>query len=255
MPRIRLFHWNAAEAKPLIDQLRAGGYTVDYRNDKALGVPFRSLRESPLHAIVIDLTRLPSRGRHHAVAIRSEKTIRSIPIVFVDGDPEKVERIRAELPDAIYTSCAKVRSALKRAKPLVNPASPPYSNRTTAQKLSIREGLRVAVVDAPRGYAKTVGTLPAGASFEEDPADVLPVTLWFVREPEEYLAALPRMRELAGKSRLWVIYPKQQARQKASAEITLFFIRDAALRVGLVHCKTCSVDKTWTGMALALSKA
>lgn len=254
MRRIRLFHWNATEAKPLIERFQGDGYTVDYPGDKVLERPFRSLRESPPYAIVIDLTRLPSRGRHLAVAFRSEKTIRSIPIVFVDGDPEKVERIRAELPDAIYTSRAKVSSALKRAKPLVNPASPPYSNRTTAQKLGIREGKRVAVVDAPRGYAKTVGTLPAGASFEEDPADVLPVTLWFVRKPEEYLAALPRMRELAGKSRLWVIYPKQQGRQKTSAEVTLFFIRDTALGVGLVHYKTCSLDTTWTGMALALGR-
>ena len=254
MPRIRLFHWNAAEAKPLIKQLQADGYTVDYPSDKVLERRFRSLRESPPHAIVIDLTRLPSQGRHLAVAIRSKKTIRNIPIVFVDGDPKKVKRIRADLPDAIYTSRAKVESALKRAKPLVSPASPPYSNRTTAQKLGIREGTSVAVVDAPHGYTKTVGTLPAGASFEEDPADVLPVTLWFVREPEEYLAALPRMRELAGKSRLWVIYPKQQAPQKVPAEVTLFFIRDEALGVGLSHCKTCSLGKTWTGMLFALNK-
>src|SRR5438105_6831238 len=101
MARVRLFHWNAIEAKPLIAQLQAGGYTVDYPSDKVLERRFRSLRESPPHAVVIDLTRLPSQGRHLAVAIRSKKTVRNIPMVFVDGDPKKVERIRAELPDAI----------------------------------------------------------------------------------------------------------------------------------------------------------
>src|SRR5712692_10428170 len=121
MSRIRLFHWNAKEARPLIEQLRSYGHTVDYPDDKPLERRFRSLREAPPHAIVIDLTRLPSEGRHLAVAIRSRTTIRSIPIVFVDGDPQKVERIRAELPDAVYTSRAKLGSALKRAKPLVNP--------------------------------------------------------------------------------------------------------------------------------------
>src|SRR5262249_31405220 len=160
---IRLFHWNATEAKPLIGQLRAAGYTVDYPGDKLLERRFRSLRESPPHAIVIDLTRLPSEGRHLAVAIRSRKMIRSIPIVFVDGDPRKVERIREELPDAIYTSRTSLGSALKRAKPLVSPVAPPYSHRTTAQKLGIRESTGVAVVDAPRGYVRAVGTLPEGA--------------------------------------------------------------------------------------------
>jgi hypothetical protein len=254
MRRIRLFHWNAKEATPLVEQLKGDGYTVDYPGDKVLEQPFRTLRESPPYAIVIDLTRLPSRGRHLAGAIRSVKTIRSIPIVFVDGDRKKIERIRAELPDAIYTSSEKLGAALKRAKPLVNPASPPYSNRTIAQKLGIREGMRVAVVDAPRGYATAVGTLPAGTSFEEDPVDVLPFTLWFVRKPEEYLGALPRMRQLANDSRLWVIYPKQHTRQKTSAEVTLFFIRETASRVGLIHYKTCSLDTTWTGIALALRK-
>ena len=254
MRRIRLFHWNATEAKPLIEQLRAGGYTVDYPGDRILERRFGSLSQSPPHAILIDLTRLPSQGRHLAVAIRSKEKMRSIPIVFVDGDPEKVEKIREELPDAIYATRSRVASALKRAKPLVSPAAPPYSNRTTAQKLGIREGACAGVVDAPRDYAQVIGALPAGASFEEDPEGALTVTLWFVRQPGEYLAALPRIRALAGKSRLWIIYPKQQGRQKNKGGITLFFIRDEGLAVGLVHYKTCSLDATWTGMLLAPMK-
>jgi CheY-like chemotaxis protein len=254
MPRVRLFHWNAREAKPLIKQLRAEGYVVDYPSDRGYERPYRSLRESPPHAIVIDLTRLPAQGRHVAVALRAQETIKNIPIVFVDGVAEKVEKIRAELPDAIYTSRAKVGPALKRAKPLANPAAPPASNRTAAQKLGIREGMRVAVVDGPRDYAKVVGALPEGASFEEDPAEVLPVTLWFVREPDVYLAGLPDMRGLAAKSRVWVIYPKQQAREKTPRKVTMFFIHDEAVAVGLAHYKTCSVDATWSGMAFALRK-
>ena len=251
MPTIRLYHWKAAEASPLIRKLQGNGYSVDYPGDNVLERGFRSLGESPPHAIVIDLTRLPSQGRHVAVAIRSRKTVRHIPIVFVDGDPAKVEQIRADLPDAMFTSRAKLGSVLKRARPIANPAAPAYSNRTTAQKLGIGEDTRVAVIDAPRGYAKAVGVLPMGASLEEDPAEILPVTLWFVCKPEMYLATLPRMRELASKSRLWVIYPKQQARQKPPVEVNLFFIRDKALGVGLFHRKTCSLNTTWTGMLFA----
>jgi CheY-like chemotaxis protein len=254
MARVRLYHWNAKEARPLLEQLQVDGYTVDYPSDNVLERGFRALRESPPHAIVIDLTRLPSQGRHVAVAIRSRKTIRNIPIVFVDGDPEKVEQIRADLPDAIFTSRAKLRSALKRARPITNPAVAPYGNRTVAQKLGIREDTRVAVLDGPRGYARAVGELPAGARFEEDPAEVLPVTLWFVRDPEMYLASLPRMCKLASKSRLWIVYPKQQARQKPPGEVTLFFIRDEALAGGLLHYKTCALNTTWAGMLFAPRK-
>jgi hypothetical protein len=146
--------------------------------------------------------------------IRSQESIRSIPIVFVDGDAKRVERIRADLSDALYTSRAKLVSALRRAKPLANPVVG-YGNRTTAQKLGIRGGAHIAVIDAPAGYAKLVGPLPAGASLKEDPEEALAVTLWFVRDPEVYLADLPRMRKLAAaRSRLCVIYPKQGPGQR-----------------------------------------
>ena len=57
MPRVRLCHWRESEAAPLIDILRKAGYTVDYKGDKANG-SFRTLREKPAFAVVIDLTRL-----------------------------------------------------------------------------------------------------------------------------------------------------------------------------------------------------
>ena len=122
MPRVRLFHWRAEEAQTLIAALRAGGYTVDYPGDKANGNLALAARVPPL-AAVIDLTRLPSHGRYVAAEIRATKSIRHIPIVFVDGDPEKVERVRKDLPDAVYTSRSRLVSALKRVKPLPDPVA------------------------------------------------------------------------------------------------------------------------------------
>ncbi len=112
------------------------------------------------------------------------------------------------------------------------------------------------MIDAPPGYAKVVGPLPLGASLEEDPEEALPVTLWFVRDPEVYLAELPRMRKLAAaRSRLCVIYPKQRtARKGREGGFTLFFIRESAEAMGLVHYRTCSVNKTWSGMLFTLKK-
>src|ERR1700722_18950020 len=143
LQRVRLFHWRAAEAKPLIAALRASGYTVDYPGDQDNG-RWRSLRKSPPLAAVIDLTRLPSHGRYVAAEIRATKSIRHIPIVFVDGDPDKVDSIRKVLPDAVYTSRARLASALKRVKPLADPVVAPRimdrTDRATAEKLGIKAG-------------------------------------------------------------------------------------------------------------------
>jgi hypothetical protein len=258
MPRVRLFHWRAAETKPLIDAITGAGYEVDYPGDKVNG-NFRSIRESVFHAAVIDLTRMPSHGCYVGAALRAGKSTRYVPLVFVDGEPEKVERVRKQLPDAIYTSRAKLPAALKRAKPLANPATPPtmmqsYRDRTTAQKLGIQENMQVGVLDAPPDYAKAIGVLPSGASLEEDPSEPLPITLWFVHDPDTYLSNLARMRRLAAKTRIWIVWPKGGSKKGAASGVTPSLIREAALSVGLVDYKICSVNETWSGMLFTVKK-
>jgi hypothetical protein len=247
MSRVRLFHWKAEEAHALIAILRAGGYTVEYPGDKANG-SWRSLRDNPPAAAVIDLTKLPSHGRYVAAEICASKSMRSIPIVFVDGDPEKVERIRKDLPDAVYTSRSRLVAALKRVKPVTDPVvAPRMMNRTdrnTAEKLGIKAGLRVALIDPPADYVRVLGELPKGTSLEEDPADTLPLTLWFVRDPDAYAACLAKMRRLAVASRIWVVYPKG----RSATGLSQSFIRESALGVGLVDYKVCSVNEVWTGL-------
>ena len=253
---MRLFHWRADEAPPVIAALRAGGYEVEYPGDKVKG-SWRFLREDPPLAAVIDLTRLPSHGRYVAGEIRASKSLRNIPIVFVDGDPQRVERVRRDFPDAVYTSRSRLVSALKRVKPLAHPVVAPRmmarTDRTTAEKLGIRPGARVAVIDPPADYVRVLGKLPKDASLEEEPEETLPLTLWFVRDPEAYAAGLPGLRRRAEKTRIWVVYPKQQAGRSASG-LTQGFIREAALAMGLVDYKVCSVNQVWTGMLFTRKK-
>jgi len=63
---------------------------------------FAKVRILPI--IIIDQSRLPSQGRDVAMVLRSYKTIRTIPLVFVEGDPGKLESVKAQIPDAFYTS-------------------------------------------------------------------------------------------------------------------------------------------------------
>src|ERR1700689_586193 len=156
MLRLRLFHWKAEEAAPLIATLKAAGYLVEYR-EKFVSV--RDARESPPHAFVVDLSRLPSHGREVAVVLRGHRATRHIPIVFVGGDPEKVEGVQRVFPDASYTSPRRLIATLRDVKPLADPIRPApmmerYAGRTTAQKLGIGKDTRVAVVDPPLDYAK-----------------------------------------------------------------------------------------------------
>ena len=115
--RVRLVHWNEAEAAERAERLRALGYEV---NDSTLSGPegFRDLRENPPAAVVIDLGRIPSHGREVGMALRSYKDTRFVPIVFVGGDPEKVKKIIAECGDWDFCrycsiNCMYVASLIK----------------------------------------------------------------------------------------------------------------------------------------------
>jgi CheY-like chemotaxis protein len=254
--RVRIIHWRSAESGPLIEACRAGGFAVEYDD-----IPFPALAKSIRHdqpdALVIDLTHLPSHGREVAMAIRRTKFSRHIPIVFVDGEPEKVALIRKQLPDATFTTrkqlCAGIRKAI--ANPVANPIAPlgvmeRYGSRTRAQKLGIKPNSTVAVIDPPRDYETVLGDLGEGVELVENPASVHPVTLWFMRDPDAVLAALRRMRAIADKTRLWIVRPKGP-----KSQLNENFLRDAGNEVGLVDYKICAIDEHWTGIVFARRKS
>jgi hypothetical protein len=46
-----------------------------------------------------------------------------------------------------------------------------------------------------------------------------------------------------------------EGRRDAKRAITQPLIREAAIEMGMVDYKICSVDKTWSGIALTIKKA
>jgi hypothetical protein len=253
MARVCLFHWKSAEAEPLVATLRSAGHKVDYRDKLA---NYRELRVKPPDAVVIDLTRMPSHGRELAVFLRGGKVTRHIPIIFVGGDSGKVEAIRRLLPDAVYAPASRLKSAVKSAlaHPPPNPVKPiptmeRWGDRSTAQKLGIAKDSRVAVIDPPPDYARAIGEIPEGAQFDEESTSGCKLALWFVHGPAEFQSALPRMRRLAERSRLWILWRKGK-RDGLDGNL----IRQGAIDVGLVDYKICSVNETWSAMVFAVKK-
>src|SRR5436190_2193733 len=91
--RVCLIHWNEAEAEPRVERLRAAGFDamrIAITGPGASGI----IRKQQPSALVIDLSRLPSHGREIGLHLRRQKTTRHVPLVFVEGEPEKVARIR-----------------------------------------------------------------------------------------------------------------------------------------------------------------
>jgi hypothetical protein len=255
MARIRIIHWKAAEAGPLIEACRASGLEVEYADADFSG-QVKAVRANPPDALVIDLTCRPAHGREVAAAFRRTKYARHIPLLFVDGAPEKVAAVRAVLPDATYCTsrqiCAKAKAAC--LKPVKDPVIPAgvmerYGARLVAQKLGIKNGSTVAVFDPPRHYAAALGALPDGVDLVEEPDEIYPVTLWFVRDPRTYQAGMRRMQALADRTKLWIVW-----RKNSMNGLTQYVVRDTAREAGLVDYKICAMNDAWSAMAFARRK-
>jgi hypothetical protein len=192
--------------------------------------------------------------------MRGNKKMRQIPILFLGGAAEKVEVVREKLPDATYCERPRLIASLRkcmRGQP-ANPIVPTqmmdrYAGRTTAQKLGIVSGAKVAVINPPRDYARAMGAVPDGVDFVEESCAGCAVTIWFVEEPESFVAALPKMRQVASKSKLWIAWPKKAARKDSLLNENM--IRELAIENGLVDYKVCSISPMWSGLCLALKKS
>ncbi|HEX4748666.1 MAG TPA: hypothetical protein VH302_03905 [Bryobacteraceae bacterium] len=260
MPRVRLIHWRTSEAAAHILKLRDAGYEVEHEEEFRPGL-MKEWREFPPHAFVIDLSRLPSQGREIATALRQSKTTRTIPIVFCAGDPEKVAHIRQLLPDAAYCELRKLAGTLKKAlaAPPIDPVRPiammdRYKSRTAAEKLGIREGHHVAIVNPPCDYQRVLGPMPSNVHLEEtgDGAPSAQVHLCFAHDPDQLVSSLSALRHHAKTSKLWILWRK--GGKAAAGDVTERVVRDTALDLGLVDYKICSVNEIWTAMCFALKR-
>lgn len=258
MPRIRLIHWKKSETVAYFDAL--AGYQVEH-DEQFRPALMKQWRESPPDAFVIDLLRLPSHGREIAVALRQSPATRSVPLVFCAGQPEKVAALRALLPDAHYCELPKLLATVKKAlaSPPKNPIRPTammdrYKSRTAAEKLGVKEGASIAVVNPPRDVERVLGALPRDAKLVETdmPDSDAPVHLCFIHRPDELAPLLSRLRTAARESKLWIIWRK--GGKAAGGDVTESLVRNHALDLGLVDYKICSVNDVWTGLLFALKR-
>jgi hypothetical protein len=137
-----------------------------------------------------------------------------------------------------------------KARPAGKPAG--YSGTPLPQKLGIKSGTSVALVDAPADFARTLGALPEGVVLRGDARSDTGLTLWFVRARKDLAHGIARMARRAGDGALWIAWPKLGS--ALASDLREGVVRDAALAEGLVDYKVCAIDGTWSGLKFARRK-
>ena len=251
MSRIRLIHWNGPEGRERQLRLASLGHQTDF--DDADGPALmRILRGSQPDAFLIDLSRLPSHGREVGMWLRSTKATRHVPLIFVDGDPVKVARVKNVLPDATYTSWSRLKTALPKAlsRPLPTPVTPPssiYSGKPVGEKLGVKAGMNVCLVSAPAGFGNLLQPLPDAVTLTARPAATCDLFVLFVRAHRELMLRFGTLLPLVTRQTVWVAWPKKASGVKTDLNGNV--VRATGLASGWVDFKICAIDSTWSGLA------
>ncbi len=191
------------------------------------------------------------------MAIRSYKAIRQLPVLFVDGDSEKVARIKTQLPDAVYTSWTRIRRSLKQV--IAHPPAQPvkamsrlegYAGTPLAKKLGIKASTSLNLVGAPRGFEKELGALPKRVLIRRNARERSDITVWFTRSCEELERDIRRMAAFSNRGGLWIAWPKQSS--GTPTNLSQAIVRQAGLSAGMVDYKICSINVTWSALRFTL---
>jgi hypothetical protein len=128
-----------------------------------------------------------------------------------------------------------------------------YSGTPLPKKLGIREGARVALVNAPADFDRTLGALPDDVTVLRTlgrgaPLDVI---VRFVSSRAELARGFPdAVARLATDGGLWIAWPKKASKQPT--DITEDVVREIAFQIPLVDNKVCAIDETWSGLRLVI---
>lgn len=245
--RVWLIHWNEQEAAPRLDKLRKLGCDAGWHED------IRKLGEWAAELVVIDLSRLPSHGRQVADYVWSAKSRRAMPIVFVGGEPAKVEVARKQFPGAHFCEWDQIGPVIERAF-----ASPPreagvtpgpmasYAPKPLAGKLGIKPNSVVSLVEPPTDFLRLLEGLPGNVGFVLDYEPAADIILFFLRSTMDLRDVIARLRRLE-RPTAWLVYPKKSA--SADTALTQSLVRESGMAAGWVDFKVCAVDATWTALA------
>ena len=122
-----------------------------------------------------------------------------------------------------------------------------YSKRSLVDKLGIKPNTRIAILNPPPGFDKTLGPLPAGLEPEPQVRKELDFVHAFFRERRELETLFPKLKKALTKNgTLWISWPKKAA--KVETDLTENDVRAIGLREGLVDVKVCAVDEVWSGL-------
>ena len=121
------------------------------------------------------------------------------------------------------------------------------SGKPLFEKLGIREGYKVAALNAPANYESLLWKMPAGVTVSQELAGKFDLVHLFVADETNLQMQLKKsIGRIKPSGVIWVSWPKGKSRFKSCFGENA--VRTIGLKSGLVDVKICAVDETWSGL-------
>lgn len=137
-----------------------------------------------------------------------------------------------------------------------------YSGKSLADKLGLKPGVNICIINAPDNYDDLIDDWPVGASVtRENLNEVFTFIHYFVTERAKLESDLPALVEHLDKSgMLWISWPKQARVQGTGvrvqkSDLNENVLREVILPTGLVDVKVAAVDDTWSALKFVRRKS
>jgi hypothetical protein len=129
-----------------------------------------------------------------------------------------------------------------------------YSGTPLTQKLGIKPGMSIAVLNPPLDIDTILGELPNDVSVTRRLRGHRDLVLIFIIHRVELAARVPAlMSAIAPNGMIWVAWPKRAS--KIETDMTEDVIREIVLPTSdLVDVKVCAIDQVWSGLKLVIRK-
>jgi len=122
-----------------------------------------------------------------------------------------------------------------------------YSSTPLAKKLGIKEGSRISLVNAPKGFRSELGELPENVEFVARLTNSLDIIIFFVLTQRELARDFSKLaKKLVSNGMIWIAWPKKSS--GVTTDLTFEPVQRIGLDAGLVDVKICAVDDTWSGL-------
>lgn len=122
-----------------------------------------------------------------------------------------------------------------------------YSKKSLVEKLGIKEGLKIIIINMPENYENTLEKLSEKAIVVKELKGPLDFIHFFTKKREELETNFPNLKQqLSQKGILWISWPKGSS--KIETDLNKNIVREIGLKNGLVDLKICAVDEIWSGL-------